>query len=228
VGNDAETRTVSLSDSEVVARTSDFVRDLLGSEPTGHDWWHAERVRLLAHHIAEDEGADTFVVELAALLHDVADAKFSGSDEAGPRAARQWLTSMSVESKVVDSVVEIIQRMSFRGAGVAEKSISVEGRCVRDADRLDAIGAIGIARTFAYGGYVGRPLYDPELPAQTHSTPESYRNNLGSTINHFHEKLLLLRERLHTDSARKIADRRHEFMTRFLDEFRAEWDVKIS
>jgi uncharacterized protein len=225
VDNDAETRTVSLSDAEVVARTSDFVRGLLGSEPTGHDWWHAERVRLLAKRIAGQEGADTFVVELAALLHDVADVKFSGSEEAGPRAARTWLTSMSVEPTVVFSVGNIIERMSFNGAGVAEKPISLEGRCVRDADRLDAIGAIGIARTFAYGGHVGRPLYDPELPAETHSTPESYRTNLGSTINHFHEKLLLLRDRLHTDSARKIADRRHEFMMRFLDEFHAEWDV---
>lgn len=223
--NDAEARTATLSDEEVLTRTSDQVRHLLGSEPTGHDWWHAERVRLLAKHIAMREGADVFVVELAALLHDVADAKFSGSDEAGPRAAREWLTSLSVEPKVVDSVADIIERMSFKGAGVAEKPISVAGRCVRDADRLDAIGAIGIARTFAYGGFVGRPLYDPEVPAETHATPESYRNNLGTTVNHFHEKLLLLRDRLHTDTARQIADRRHGFMVQFLAQFHAEWDV---
>jgi uncharacterized protein len=216
------------SNAAALAKTSDFVREQLGPEPTGHDWWHAERVRLLAAHIAEQERADIFVVELAALLHDVADAKFSGSDEAGPRAAREWLTSISVDQDVVRAVSDIIERMSFKGARVDEKPISREGQCVRDADRLDAIGAIGIARTFAYGGYVRRPLHDPGVSAELHTTPDAYRNNVGTTINHFHEKLLLLRDRLHTDSARRIAERRHRFMTDFLDEFQAEWDVRLA
>jgi uncharacterized protein len=212
------------SDQVVLLATEDHVRDLLGSEPTGHDWWHAERVRVLARNIAAEEGADIFVVELAALLHDVADAKFTGSDETGPQAAREWLTTLSVEPKTIDSVTDIIRRMSYKGALVAEQPLSVEGRCVQDADRLDAMGAIGIARTFAYGGYVHRPIHDPDVPAERHATPEAYRNNIGTTINHFHEKLLLLRDRLNTDSARRIAERRHEFMMRFLHQFHAEWD----
>jgi uncharacterized protein len=216
-----------LSDQDVLTRTVDHVRGLLGSEPTGHDWWHAERVRSLAKHIAAAEGADVFVVELAALLHDVADAKFTGSDESGPRAAREWLVSLSVELKTAESVVDIIARMSYKGALVADVPLSVEGWCVRDADRLDAMGAIGIARTFAYGGFVRRPLHDPELPAEMHASPDAYRGNVGTTVNHFHEKLLLLKDRLHTDSARRIAERRHDFMVRFLEQFHAEWDVAV-
>lgn len=182
----------------------------------------------MAKHIAEREGADVYVVELAALLHDVADAKFTGSDETGPRAARDWLATLAVEPETIESVADIIGRMSFKGALVAEEPLSIEGRCVQDADRLDALGAIGIARTFAYGGYVRRPLHDPDVPAEQHATPDGYRNNVGTTINHFQEKLLLLRDRLHTESARRIAERRHEFMIGFLDQFRAEWDVELS
>jgi uncharacterized protein len=214
-------------DQQVLAKTERHVRDLLGAEPTGHDWWHAERVRLLARHIAAAEGADVFVVELAALLHDIADAKFSGSDEAGPQAAREWLGAMWVDTRTVDSVADIIARMSYKGALVPEQPLSVEGRCVQDADRLDAMGAIGIARTFAYGGYVRRPLHDPDVTAEMHATPDAYRNNVGTTINHFHEKLLLLKDRLHTDSARQIADRRHDFMIVFLRQFQSEWDVAV-
>jgi uncharacterized protein len=212
---------------DVLARTENYVRGLLGSEPTGHDWWHAERVRSLAKHIAAQEGADVFVVELAALLHDVADAKFTGSDETGPRAAREWLVALRVEPETVESVADIIARMSYKGALVPEEPLSVEGRCVQDADRLDAMGAIGIARTFAYGGYVHRPLHDPDIPAEMHTTPDGYRNNTGTTINHFHEKLLLLRDRLHTESARRIAEHRHDFMIRFLDQFQDEWEVAV-
>lgn len=212
---------------DVVARTEDYVRDLLGSEPTGHDWWHAERVRSLAKHIAAQEGADVFVVELAALLHDVADAKFTGSDETGPRAAREWLAALPVEPRMVESVADIIGRLSYKGALVPDEPLSAEGKCVQDADRLDAMGAIGIARTFAYGGYVRRPLHDPGVPVEQHATPDAYRSNVGTTINHFHEKLLLLRDRLHTESARRIAERRHDFMVRFLDQFHAEWEVAV-
>ncbi|HKN98232.1 MAG TPA: HD domain-containing protein, partial [Pseudonocardiaceae bacterium] len=213
------------SDRDVLAKTEDYVRGQLGSEPTGHDWWHADRVRSLAKHIAAHEGADMFVVELAALLHDVADAKFTGSDGTGPRAAREWLGSLPVEPGTVESVATIIERMSYKGALVPEEPLSVEGRCVQDADRLDAMGAIGIARTFAYGGYVRRPLHDPETPAETHATADAYRNNVGTTINHFHEKLLLLKDRLHTEPARRIAEQRHDFMMLFLDRFHDEWHL---
>lgn len=153
------------------------------------------------------------------------DAKFTGSDETGPHAAREWLATLPVEPETVESVVDIIGRMSYKGAFVAEQPLSAEGRCVQDADRLDAMGAIGIARTFAYGGYVRRPLHDPETQAQLHSTADAYRNNIGTTINHFHEKLLLLKGRLHTESARRIAEDRHDFMVQFLSRFHAEWDV---
>lgn len=164
------------------------------------------------------------VVELAALLHDVADAKFTGFDETGPRAAREWLGMLPVAADVVESVATIIDRMSYKGALVPELPMSTEGRCVQDADRLDAIGAIGIARTFAYGGFVRRPLHDPAMPAEMHATAQAYRSNVGTTINHFHEKLLLLTDRLHTDAARQIAEQRHDFMVRFLDQFDDEWD----
>ncbi|HEY1570775.1 MAG TPA: HD domain-containing protein [Pseudonocardiaceae bacterium] len=214
-----------MADHDVVARTEDHVRGLLGREPTGHDWWHADRVRSLAKAIAEREGADVVVVELAALLHDVADAKFTGSDETGPRAAREWLGALPLGLDTVESVATIIERMSFKGALVPEEQLSVEGRCVQDADRLDAMGAIGIARTFAYGGFVRRPLHDPDIPAEMHATRDSYRNNVGTTINHFHEKLLLLKDRLHTESARQIAEQRHDFMVHFLDQFHHEWQV---
>lgn len=207
-----------------MARTEHYVRAELGSEPTGHDWWHAERVRSLAKRFAVDEGADVLVVELAALLHDVADAKFTGSDETGPRAARDWLGSLPVGSDVVESVATIIERMSYKGALVPEQELSVEGRCVQDADRLDAMGAIGIARTFAYGGFVRRPLHDPDTPAEEHASAQAYRANVGTTINHFQEKLLLIRDRLHTDSARRLAEQRHDFMVRFLEQFHDEWD----
>lgn len=218
-------RALTPSDQDVVAKTEVYVRDQLGSEPTGHDWWHAERVRSLAKHIAAEEGADVLVVELAALLHDVADAKFTGSQESGPRAAREWLSALSVGTGTVESVATIIERMSYRGALVPEEPLSVEGRCVQDADRLDAMGAIGIARTFAYGGFVRRPLHDPAIPAEMHTTAHAYRSNVGTTINHFHEKLLLIKDRLHTDSARRIAEQRHDFMVRFLDQFHDEWHV---
>lgn len=213
------------SDQRAIVRaTEEFVRDRLGHEPTGHDWWHAVRVRRTALWIAEREAADLFVVELTALLHDVADYKFSGSDDAGPAAAADWLESVGVGSATAVAVATIIRTMSFRGAQVPDTPLTLEGRCVQDADRLDGIGAIGIARTFAYGGYVKRPIHDPSVPSVPHETAEAYRAHLGTTYNHFHEKLLLLHERMTTDAGRRLARQRHEFMLRFLAEFESEWD----
>jgi uncharacterized protein len=214
---------LSPAQQAAIERTSRFVRSELSDEPTGHDWWHAERVRNVATVIARSEGADLFIVTLASLLHDVGDFKFTQSDEEGPRRAGLFLTDLKVEPQIISAVQEIIRRLSFKGSGVQESSLSLEGRCVQDADRLDAIGAVGVARTFAYGGYVHRPIHDPDLPPSEHRSAEEYRNSMGTTINHFYEKLLLVQECLKTDTARKIAKRRQDYMTGFLAEFEDEW-----
>jgi uncharacterized protein len=214
-----------LAPDEVVQRTATHVRGALEGEGTGHDWWHIERVRRMALRLAAEEGADPWVTELAALLHDIADHKFHGGDEtAGPRAARAWLESLRVDAAVVDHVCDIIARLSFKGAGVATPMASPEGRVVQDADRLDAIGAIGIARAFAYGGSRGRPLHDAETAPEHHASFAAYRDSAGATTAHFHEKLLLLRDRLNTGAARRVAEGRHAFMEAFLARFAAEWE----
>jgi uncharacterized protein len=213
-----------LSNDAIIAKTADHVRGLLSGEGSGHDWFHIERVRLAALRIGREEKADSFVVELAALLHDVADWKFAGGDhEAGPRAAREWLTSLGVSPAVIDYVCDIIADLSFKGAGVETPMRTIEGQCVQDADRLDAIGAIGIARAFAYGGHKGRALYDPAIPPKPHASFEAYKKNAGPTINHFYEKLLLLKERMSTATGKRLAAERHAYMERFLDQFLAEW-----
>ncbi|TDQ04542.1 HD domain-containing protein [Labedaea rhizosphaerae] len=215
-----------LSAETVIARAEQLAKDKLGSESTGHDWWHVQRVRDVAVQIAEKEEANRFVVELAALLHDIEDYKFSGSEEAGPKFARDWLDELGVDAGVTTQVVDIIAGMSFKGAKVAQPELSLEGRCVQDADRLDAMGAIGVARTFAYGGYVQRPIHDPGCDPEMHDSAEKYMASRGTTINHFHEKLLLLTERMNTDHGRSLAKARHEFMEMFLEQFHAEWRGK--
>ena len=214
-----------LSEQGIIQQTADHVRQLLSGEGSGHDWFHIERVRRSALSIAREENADLFVVELAALLHDVADWKFAGGDhEAGQRQSRVWLASLAAPVSVIDHVCEIIAGLSFKGAGVATPMPTLEGQIVQDADRLDAIGAIGIARAFAYGGHAGRALYDPEMPPTPHDSFEAYKNSKGPTINHFHEKLLLLRDRMNTVTAKRLAANRHAFMEDFLRHFHAEWD----
>lgn len=208
---------------EVIRRTEVLAREKLGNEGTGHDWWHAERVRATAAEIARHESADIFVVDLAALLHDIEDFKFTGSDESGPRFATQWLASLGVGDLVVAHVGEIIARVSFKGAHVEQLPLSLEGKCLQDADRLDALGAIGISRVFAFGGHRGRPIHDPDVAPQLHTSKESYKNSVGTSINHFHEKLLLLKDRMNTAHGRLLAGRRHDYMVGFLDEFHAEW-----
>lgn len=211
--------------ADIIRRTEEFVRGRLASEASGHDWWHVHRVRNNALRIARGEPVDTFVVELAALLHDIADWKFHDGDlTAGPRAARQWLESLGVEHEVVLHVCDIIETVSFKGAGVATRMSTPEGMVVQDADRLDAIGAIGIGRTFAYGGHTGRPMHDPDVEPVLHNSFEQYKASNGPTINHFYEKLLLIKDRLNTETARQLAKERHEFMEQFLDRFLAEWD----
>lgn len=211
--------------AEVLARTEAHVRREMSGEGTGHDWWHVHRVRRTALRLAAEEGADPYVVELAALLHDVADHKFHGGDEtAGPRAARAWLQSVDADAATLDHVCEIIAGLSFKGAGVPTPMRTPEGRVVQDADRLDALGAVGIARAFAYGGSRGRPLHDPGAAPQLHDSFAAYRAGGGATTAHFHEKLLLLRDRMNTAAARRVAEGRHRFMEAFLARFHAEWE----
>lgn len=213
--------------AQVLEKTADHVRHLLAGDSSGHDWWHIERVRGMALAIGRVEGADLYVVELAALLHDIADWKFhGGDDDLGPRRASEWLTGLDVEPAVIEHVVEIIRQVSFKGAQVATPMRTLEGQVVQDADRLDAIGAIGIARAFAYGGHAGRALYDPGVAAEGHASFEAYKKNSGPTINHFHEKLLLLRDRMNTPTARRLAEGRHQFMVDFLQRFHAEWNAE--
>jgi uncharacterized protein len=213
-----------LNERDIIQKTTDHVRSLLSGEGSGHDWFHIERVRNVALRIAREEKADLFIVELAALLHDVADWKFAGGDhDAGHRAAREWLASLNVEPAVMDHVASIIKDLSFKGAGVKTPMKTIEGQCVQDADRLDAIGAIGIARAFAYGGHKGRPLYDPAIPPHPHASFEAYKKNTGPTINHFYEKLLLLKDRMSTNTGRRLAADRHVYLESFLTQFLSEW-----
>lgn len=209
----------------VLEETEAFVRERMEGEGSGHDWWHVHRVRQTALRLAEAEGADPYVVELAALLHDVADWKFHDGDEtAGPRAAREWLEGRGVDGETVRHVAEIIAELSFKGAGVPTPMSTREGEVVQDADRLDAIGAIGVARAFAYGGSRGRLLHDPAALPEAHASFEAYRAGRGPTVNHFHEKLLLLRDRMNTPAARRVAEERHRYMEGFLERFFREWE----
>jgi uncharacterized protein len=215
---------VNFAQADVVAQSAAHVRQLLANDSSGHDWWHIERVRQLALQLAQGEGADRFVVELAALLHDIADWKFhDGDTDLGPRRADAWLSGLGVDRATIDHVCQIIRQVSFKGAGVTTPMSTLEGQIVQDADRLDAIGAVGIARAFAYGGHAGRAMYDPEVPPETHASFAAYRKNSGPTINHFYEKLLLLKQRMNTSAGRRLAEQRHAFMERFLEQFHAEW-----
>lgn len=184
------------------------------------------RVWQSAKTIADQEkDADKYVVELGALLHDIADWKFhDGDEEAGPKAAREWLESLDVNEAIILHIEDIIRTVSFKGAGVASNMKTLEGKIIHDADKLDAIGAIGIGRAFAYGGSKDRPMYDPNKKHTLHEDFESYKNDKGATINHFYEKLLLLKDRMYTKTARSMAQKRHEYMESFLEEFYAEWD----
>lgn len=209
---------------EITEKTAQHVRGVLSGEGSGHDWFHIERVTRMALRLAQEEGADRYVTELAALLHDIADWKFAGGDhEAGSRVARKWLESLSVETPTIDHVCEIIDGLSFKGAGVKTPMRTLEGQCVQDADRLEAIGAIGVARAFAYGGHKGQPMHDPEKTPQAHATFEAYKKNDGTTINHFYEKLLLLKDRMNTASGKRLAAARHVYLEQFLEQFLAEW-----
>lgn len=211
--------------SFLVDKTAAYVKATMASEGTGHDWFHIERVWRLAKNIQAQEGGDLEIVELAALLHDIADWKFSDGDlQAGSRVSREWLSQIGASEEIINHVCDIVGNLSYKGAGVPDKMKSLEGQIVQDADRLDAMGAIGIARCFAYGGHKNKPLYDPEIKPTIHASFEEYKSKEGTTFNHFYEKLFLLKDRMNTEAAKRIASERHEFMQEFVDRFLKEWD----
>ena len=217
-----------MSKLSIVKETQSYVKEKMGGEGTGHDWFHVERVVTMAKRIAQQEGSvDTFIVELGALLHDIADWKFhNGDDTVGPRVAREWLESQHVDESSIAHICEIIQHMSFKGGTNKVKLQTKEGQIVQDADRLDALGAIGIGRAFAYGGYKGREMYNPKIKPRTFSSLEEYKNAKNTTINHFYEKLLLLKSLMNTQTAKDVASERQKFMEQFLDKFYKEWEGK--
>ncbi|HLJ80307.1 MAG TPA: HD domain-containing protein [Ktedonobacterales bacterium] len=213
----------SESQAALLAEAEAFARDELSRDSSGHDWWHIQRVVALARHIAREEGADGFICELAALLHDVADEKIAGSEEVGLAKVRGWLEAHGADGPTIEHVMEIIATMSF-GGGNRPPMRTLEGRVVQDADRLDAIGAVGIGRAFAFGGSRGRAMYDPTETPQAYASKEAYHASTQSTISHFREKLLLLKDRMNTPAARRLAEQRHRYMDAFLEEFAAEWN----
>ncbi len=215
----------TMNKEQIIKNTKEFIQEKLAGEGSGHDWWHIYRVWKNAIHIAAHEEADLFVVQLAALLHDIADHKFhNGDDSIGPKLARELLETLHVEETAIIHVCQIIKDASFKGAKVETHMSTIEGMIVQDADRLDAIGAIGIARTFAYGGSVGREMYNPEITPITHDSFEEYKRSVSPTINHFYEKLLLLKDLMNTKTAKKIAKKRHEYMEQYLERFYKEWE----
>ena len=210
-------------DYELIEKTIEYVKLQLEGGERGHDWWHIARVYHNAKAILEQEKADPMIVHLASLLHDIADAKFYDGDETvGPRLAKQFLDSHLVSEGVINHVVAIIENMSFKSSLGSVTFQSKEMDIVQDADRLDAIGAIGIARAFHYGGYKNRVIYDPSIPPNLHMSKEEYKKSDAPTINHFYEKLLLLKDKMNTDTGKKMAEERHQFMERFLEEFYKE------
>lgn len=211
--------------TEIINSTIRYVKAELTGAEGGHDWFHTYRVWKMSCRIAENEECNKLVVELSALLHDIADSKFNdGNEEAGPRKAAEFLRGMNVTDEVIGHVVEIIRHISFKGGNHQQEFRSSELDIVQDADRLDAIGAIGIARTFNYGGYKNRKIYDPDIKLDLNMTKEEYKNSTAPTINHFYEKLLLLKGRMNTKTGKVMAEHRHQFMEEFLNEFFEEWE----
>ena len=214
-----------MNTNTLIDKTILFVKTTLAQAEGGHDWFHIERVYKNALLIAESEKCDMEIVQLGALLHDIADSKFYNGDESiGPKTARTFLEAEKVEPTIIDHVIAIIENISFKGGKVERQFSSIELDIVQDADRLDAIGAIGIARTFNYGGFKNRALYNPEIAPNLTMTKEEYKNNEAPTINHFYEKLLLLKDKMNTQTGKQIAQDRHRYMEDFLEQFYAEWE----
>lgn len=212
----------------ILDKTVEFVKETLRNAEGGHDWWHVYRVWKLAKQIALKEQVNLLVVELGALLHDIADSKFYDGDETiGPKKARIFLTSIGVEPSVIKHIEKIITNISFRGEFNQLQFKSSELNVIQDADRLDAMGAIGIARAFNYGGFKNRAIYHPDIQPNLNLTKEAYKNSSAPTINHFYEKLLLLKDRMNTSTGKAMAKHRHQFLKNFLAEFYAEWEGEV-
>lgn len=217
-----------MNEKDIISKTVQFVKETLKGAEGGHDWFHVQRVYHNAQLIAKEEKGDTLIIALGALLHDIADSKFHQGDETvGPKVARRFLENLKVNKEVINHVVLIIENISFKGGNVAQQFNSLELDVIQDADRLDAIGAIGIARCFNYGGFKNRMLYDPDVLPNLHMTKEEYKNSNAPTINHFYEKLLLLKDRMNTETGKKLALERHSFMEEFLEQFYKEWGEKL-
>jgi len=217
----------TLKNASIIQKTVKYVKQELKNAEGGHDWWHIYRVWNLSKKIAQSEKAESLIVELGALLHDIADSKFNNGDETiGPQKARNFLKSINVEEKKIEHIENIIQNISYKGGKETQTFHSTELNVIQDADRLDAIGAIGIARTFNYGGFKNRELYNPAIKANLEMTTDEYKKSTAPTINHFYEKLLLLKDRMNTETGKKMAEHRHKFLVVFLDEFYAEWEAK--
>ena len=208
----------------MIEKTKEFVKKKLYGEGSGHDWFHIERVYNLAKYIAEKENADSFIVEMSSLLHDIDDWKFSKSNDINTTVTEKFLKSIQVDKNDMEAIIKIIKTMSYKGGVVDSTQHTIEGKIVQDADRLDAIGAIGIARTFAYGGHKNRPIYDPSIKPMDFKSLDEVKNAENHTINHFYEKLLKLKDLMNTDTAKEIAEKRHKFMEDFLEEFYSEWN----
>lgn len=211
----------------IIDKTKEFVQEILANAEGGHDWFHTLRVYNNALLIAKDEPVDIFIVSLGSLLHDIADSKFHDGDETiGPKVAREFLFKLNVDSVVIEHVVKIIENVSFKGGNEKQGFKSSELDVIQDADRLDAIGAIGIARCFNYGGFKNRALYNPEIKPNLNMSKEAYKASTAPSINHFYEKLLLLKDRMNTKTGKRIAENRHNFMQLYLKQFYSEWEGK--
>jgi uncharacterized protein len=210
---------------EQITKTIAFVKEQLANAEGGHDWFHIERVYKNALLISKTERVNEFIVSLGALLHDIADSKFHNGDETiGPKIAREFLFKLNVDSSVIEHVINIIENISFKGGHETQKFKSLELDVVQDADRLDAMGAIGIARCFNYGGFKNRQIYNPDIQPNLNMTKEEYKSSKAPTINHFYEKLLLLKDKMNTKTGKKIALERHLYMETFLKQFYKEWN----
>ena len=208
----------------IIQKTIEFVKESLANAEGGHDWWHTYRVWNLSKQIAKTEKADLFVIELGVLLHDIADSKFNnGNEEIGAQKAREFLQKLKVDENVINHIENIISNISFKGGNEIPKFKSIELDIIQDADRLDAMGAIGIARTFNYGGFKNREIFNPEIKPNLNMTKKEYKNSNAPTLNHFYEKLLLLKDKMNTKTGKIMSKRRHQFMESFLDEFHKEW-----
>ena len=213
---------------ELISRTIAFVKKELANAEGGNDWFHIERVYKNSLLISKTEAVDLLVTSLGALLHDIADSKFHHGDETvGPKKARQFLEAENVSEEIILHVINIIENISYKGGNRVQKFNSKELAVVQDADRLDAIGAIGIARAFNYGGFKNRKLYDPEIASNLTMSPSEYKASTAPTINHFYEKLLLLKDKMNTQTGKQIAQKRHEYMEGFLKQFYGEWSGKL-